>query len=122
MIDLYGSMTRQHCIAKDGIHPNTKGVEAIIELYRSVSDEQFATVGNKDVEDSESEADKEQHFWLPRNTKQTPPAAPEVSKETTLIQGDQTSIMEPLFSGDARDHAIVEISRKMRRCKRQLNT
>ena len=55
LIDLFWSMTGEHCIAKDDIHPNTKRVETDTELNRSVSDEQTARVVIKELQASDSE-------------------------------------------------------------------
>ena len=109
--DLYGGLTRQHCIAKDGIRPIKKEVEAMTEHYGDVTHEQTARDGAIELNSSDSDEDKEQHFWIQKNMKQTPPAAPEASNETTPIQWDRTTIMDPLFSGDARDNSRFELLR-----------
>ena len=62
VISPFGSMAEQHCIAKDGIHPNKRGVETITELYRSDSNEQTAGVGKNELQDLESKVDEEQPF------------------------------------------------------------
>ena len=108
VIEQYGSMTGQQCIAKDDIHPNKKRMEAITELHQNFSDEQSARVGNKNIEDSHSKKEEEQHFWIPRKAKRTPPAVAKTSNETTPIQRDQTTIMEPLFGTDEKDKSELE--------------
>ena len=58
-IELNGSMTGRHCIAKDGLHPNGKGVGTITQLYRRVSDQQPAMERINELQDSGLEEDKE---------------------------------------------------------------